>query len=442
MNLKCIVAVMLSCVLGLTGCHARRATERQAPLTVAASSSPRPFYIRDEKSLQAMVDRQQKSAIRTHAWDILRYMLSDDKNPVGNNSPFVARWDSEAWDNKCDLGLGGTVCGKQYADPNSAPCPISAEKPQAQFDPLLQEIIADEAGAPHKKTPIGLLSSVRYNKAAAKFIREHCLHRPIDIWKLSATDDPDDDAVIVKLVWAFPPPAGVPLRVWDKTLDDLPADADPTDWPSRWPFVDINMSKNAPPCGDGYSSYYYPQTQPGRLPSVPLSCFYHREYPCSLLRPYTPRRWGIEGACPSGGTFQAVLMGVHIITAEQRQWVWTTFYWTPDPATYKGYEDQPGELATERGPWRFYAMKTILSADKPAEKNGNPPVAFNPYIETFDDHPNRDNCIKCHQLAAIHELPHQGHPSMSAAKSKSTHFLWSVANNADPSARQSIQTLQ
>jgi hypothetical protein len=133
-----------------------------------------------------------------------------------------------------------------------------------------------------------------------------------------------------------------------------------------------------------------------------------------------------------------VLLGLHYTTKEIPQWVWSTFWWHDRPNDPPFGADRPSAV---KGVWQNYRMTTTYGMDTPKEKDGSPPIAFNPYIEAGLT-PDRfgsgiqANCMSCHQQAV--------HPSdlsftlrrgtidpadPTFQKKTKTDFAWSIPQN-------------
>jgi hypothetical protein len=116
---------------------------------------------------------------------------------------------------------------------------------------------------------------------------------------------------------------------------------------------------------------------------------------------------------PSGAVFR--LAALHVMTKELDHWMWTTLWWSPEPATDFG-EDRPAAIAALGGPWAHYKMCTVtaftegdpdpqggmgdgslgraLAAARAG--TGDTPWCSNPYLER--GHGNAaSTCIGCHQ---------------------------------------------
>ncbi len=105
----------------------------------------------------------------------------------------------------------------------------------------------------------------------------------------------------------------------------------------------------------------------------------------------------------------AVLVGMHVTTAEVRNWTWQTFYWSPFPSD----SSQP----TVDGPFKNFDMATAYFFDG---SNGEPHIAYNPYLEPPITGPTfmnpitmygaDSNCMTCHHSAAFPTLNGSSNP--------------------------------
>lgn len=176
--------------------------------------------------------------------------------------------------------------------------------------------------------------------------------------------------------------------------------------PSAWPdarFVDLSSARL--PCR-GY------QPPAG---AIPLSRFYHFRVRVQA------------GALKPGGI--AVLTGLHVATRETEDWIWSTFYWHPEPD--KGFgADRPADVPA---PWNQYVMQTT-------KKQGE--IVFNPYLEAGMKNGRISNCMSCHRMAALGRrmapaehcvaiIPDNA-PSFRRDKSVLTDYLWSLTKGAKP----------
>jgi len=119
----------------------------------------------------------------------------------------------------------------------------------------------------------------------------------------------------------------------------------------------------------------------------------------------------------SYGTFQ--LYAMHVVSKEVRQWVWSTFWWSPEANSNFG-EDRPRHLHNRFAGWNHYNMCTavdfvehdsnpgrhyrrshpslsrVLSAV--SKEMGTATQCANPYLEGLFA---KTNCIGCHQNSPL-----------------------------------------
>lgn len=442
-------------------------------------------YPLTHNDIQQMILHGNEDEMREHGWVTLANLVSDDGTPrQDGNSSYEAAWDSATtpWADKCALGLGGkspnckalptrnsTDC--RLVAPNQSPNKTKLETPIQQVDAASEsrELLPRVPQLPVSETPpIAFISTVRYNPQAASVIREHCLYlsegtiggQQVGIKNfVDSVDQFDPASVIVKLIWAVPDKNGH-IHVWNPALAINHTN---TGSPDSWPFVTVDTNSTSACNADQYPAFK-PNTKddpPSAEVKVPIGCFYHRQYACTLLdNDIRPSTTGSIYHCPRTQQFQAILMGVHVITAEQHDWVWNTYWWTPDPNNDPGHRNQIDAVA-QRGPWRFFAMNVAMSPNTPPDVGGKPPhIAFNPYLEGPAENSTVSNCMYCHKKAVIYsdgsrsvisELAKGSPPSCaymtpwptdcSAPPANydapyevgaiPTHFLWSLSDNLD-----------
>ena len=105
----------------------------------------------------------------------------------------------------------------------------------------------------------------------------------------------------------------------------------------------------------------------------------------------------------------AVLVGMHVTSAEVRNWTWQTFYWNPFPSD----PSQP----TVEGSFRNFDMATAYFFDG---SDGKPHIAYNPYLEPPITGPTfmnpmtmygaDSNCMTCHHAAAFPTINGSSNP--------------------------------
>jgi hypothetical protein len=115
--------------------------------------------------VQQMILRNDPKEMRAHGWAILNAQLSDEMNDHNANSAFEAAWDSNSdpWENKCTLGLGGDSALCPPIKPvSSIQCQLP--KPQSAADyltkieiPVQQTHLTDQSHNQDPQLPLHLL---------------------------------------------------------------------------------------------------------------------------------------------------------------------------------------------------------------------------------------------------------------------------------------------
>lgn len=145
----------------------------------------------------------------------------------------------------------------------------------------------------------------------------------------------------------------------------------------------------------------------------------------------------------------AVLAAIHVTTKEIDDWVWATFWWHDRPNEGPFAQNRVGSLV---GAWRNYLMDVAYDLNLPAEKDGSPKAAFDPWLEArFIDGGHGgggtvSNCMNCHNRASWPKrtdcpnrrcfLPiYRGNPDFEdtayAPGRLRTDFLWSIYDLAN-----------
>lgn len=109
-----------------------------------------------------------------------------------------------------------------------------------------------------------------------------------------------------------------------------------------------------------------------------------------------------------------LLMAMHVTGKEIPNWTWQSFWWANNPQDPQYGADRPKSIPA---PWNHYNMTVAYSMTTNGKANGQPLVAYNPYLETSlygelpkgpGPHPDSthwtgvtSNCMSCHRRAAI-----------------------------------------
>jgi hypothetical protein len=155
------------------------------------------------------------------------------------------------------------------------------------------------------------------------------------------------------------------------------------------------------------------------------------------------------------------LPALHLVTKELRDWMWITFWWSPDPDSDFG-ADRPDEITQLGGPWKNYKMCVAMAYDEAdpdprggfdgslgdalaaVHEGGGPTWCSNPYLEKGAKNA-QTNCIGCHQHAGIPTLgsdailadettfPRSGRTKLR--KAFPTDYIWSFDTNPEKLAR-------
>lgn len=105
----------------------------------------------------------------------------------------------------------------------------------------------------------------------------------------------------------------------------------------------------------------------------------------------------------------ALLMAMHVTTAEFGPWTWQSFWWSPDPAV-KAPSSVPAPYDNYDLTQAYYMLGS----------NGEPWIAMNPFLEPPDEGPIfmnptqlgvHSNCMSCHHAAAYPTLNMESNPA-------------------------------
>lgn len=415
MSSRVVPTVILLAVLAVVAAFSARLPDRhRSRLYLVAARSLMPQTVGEgqfplsEDQIHSMAQRNDRAEIRAHAWAIFKYLVASDSTSA-TASKYPAKWDTDAWIDKCTLGLASSLC--PFNTPTAPDCKSFFSEGSGSIARPVQTMTRDGKLA---QPPFSSLTSVRYNEAAASFIQAHCLATTGGITKLaldesSSPNGPNSqfssNAVIVKLIWAMP--AGSELAVWNNTM--LNDSKDPIGQPlpsggDNWPYK-VAVSSSDRPCTWGaYKTKTGTETGYDMVKdAVPLSCFYHQKFPCDQISADNAGDHFPRGAFLCQGSADVILIGMHVITAEQHEWVWSTFWWTPNPASDTAYHGDAPEWVRQRGPWQYFSMNTMLSKPTLTAPNETPQGIFNPYLEGPQQHALTSNCMFCHQMAVIRD---------------------------------------
>lgn len=350
-------------------------------------------------------ERYDVGRTRIHAWRVFAGLASEDEDQV----PVFRTWYSK------ELA---------FADKQAQP---SAGTPRWLPLERSMQFVVGRVDAVGRTLP---LVSVLFNRPAYEFIRQKRLYLKSTLEDLRphlpTIPEFPNNAVVIKAVWWPIRKDGLSvLPVWDnnpqRKVDcgvghvsgGCQIGNEYTTW-NRIVAID-------PHCGDEQpgrvvtirSFDYTTKGDPAQLyrdfkdvPVVPLSRFYYwtfgkddRERYKSVLGNFDTllQRLYEPDATPSRLFDQGdivALVGMHVMTKELHDWVWSTFWW----------HDQPnlGEYACNRpdcvqSRWSNYLMDVAVDADVPREPDQGPNITFNPWLEGGMSKGLVSNCLGCHQ---------------------------------------------
>jgi hypothetical protein len=262
---------------------------------------------------------------------------------------------------------------------------------------------------------------VIYNDPAYRWLRDRSLYEAATLDRLLKKGDrimpqmPSGSIVLKPMLWPVQQgDAYTALPLWD----DLPPSADdgqyagfevPGLW-SRAVAVTVRPRRGAGPVRvtylhgveDSLGKPIKPITYE-RAAIVGVDQFYHLRpdlramAPCDRALLDQSAYWAFKREFRQGDYL--ILIAMHVITKEQPDWTFQSFWWHDKP-DYGPYAAARPSLAPNRaaGPWRHYLMASTYGM--PERPGGDSwPIAYNPYIELAADHPIRTNCMNCHQRA-------------------------------------------
>jgi len=297
-----------------------------------------------------------------------------------------------------------------------------------------------------------LRSNVLFNAAACHHIQQLALYDPAKLEKqkndLDLANAPaqerditpfPDRSIIVKAFWLRIDQSGKSIPTPKRSFADQQACVAANNCPT----TSVKPAKANEPCN---------------LPAAPgtpvlTSCFYNV--------PVTKEnRDQITFSMTADVGDVLVLVGLHVITKEMSDWVWSTFWWSPNPSDPTYGSDRWDEQFIH-GAWRNYLMDTTLSMETPWEKEAEPSsftgtrscissdspkakIAFNPYLEgNLPNFGALSNCMNCHKQATFPRMvpeaagaPQRGYLGPDAAcfgQSLRVDYVWSLTPPAKDS---------
>ena len=368
---------MLLWALALVGCFAQTAAPPFRLWTPTEAASLRTRLNGPDPTIAAAARKD----LDRHAWNLLKLVTGKSSHPIWY-------WD---W---CTID-------EVYSD---APCPAAPVRVHRLRPKTAEDLPSIET----------VLSSSYYNPAMAKYLR-----RP-----LSGAVPERPDALKDQKI-ALPDHAGVPMLAlakalaeargpeWSGTLPVMPDDAVivkpvwfrvPCPDPGRAPTVGVYHG--TPPDGwDPDKPEHGVKISPESLNHAPCSVpveMMVRPDPAMLrlddfmyFRSKKAVNFEVIGV-PQGQIGEGdylLLMGLHVITHEQAEWVWTTFWWTETPTEVS---EQPDWVKKDKK-LRHFNMRTTVNMGEDPDKD----AISNPYIEGRAQGGSKAHCIACHRNASL-----------------------------------------
>ena len=320
-----------------------------------------------EATIAEYVKSHRVSAMRSHAWQIFGAITQPS-----HGDPSLPRW--ETWYGISEV-FGSATCLEDTDRTSNG-----YKRHELRLDPQLEVQVNDarqlarQQGL-NEENVFQPLERIRYNREACRFIKENELDKAVGtlpklyekgIRDVAQLEGPESNRmVVVKTDFVnVRDHEPVTLAMWDEHLavagvnqhDSITADT--ADGRRH-----VCVSRKRSQCPDAKVPWKSPDE------------FYnYRE----------------------GGSTE-ILVGLHFATREQANWVWATFWWhdKPDAKPYSA-----GRPRMVRSPWNHYMMNVSYDMDLPAEPDGKPHIAFNPFLEGFQPEGLTSNCMSCHRRAS------------------------------------------
>ena len=371
----------------------------------------------------------QSVPTRAFAWEQFNLFLS-----AGNGDNDWGPWST--WKTKCQLGLvlQGPNCPPQSSNPPPAAPDLGTLVMSGLEIPVQDKLFEQTLKAPFdagllagsvqsascnlaRPSPCG---AILYNAKAAGHIQKYGL-ASLDAF-ISTHPAPSSipafpaGSVIVKSVWGFLGSTTGQLSVWNYS-DDLfhmvPVDRDK----SR------HCTAQAYPIPDGNSN----------IQKIPLDCFKSVLVTAST----TPNPGSVGAGIHAVAGDHYVLLGIHILRKTEAGWVWSTFWWSNDPAGNPEWNGGRTGLANT-AKWSHYVANMTTDINGPDGKRIN---CFNPYIELRQmQNDTVSNCVLCHQFTAYKPVTNGftlGSPALDGATTPAdgtftgkakVDYLWTLAD--------------
>ena len=358
--------------------------------------------------------KRSHARLRSHAWRLLR-LVTEPVHP-GCPQPIF-----ESWPNRAAAFSGP----RQESNK-------STERPLFRSLQITQKLVLQGTPATLGRT----FSTAYFNRSTVSTLQlpARDLSKAatlIALWKkLPSSQDSiqfERSSIVVKPVWRVIPRAegAICLGVWDSEKEVRGEGGVPEKNWKRQVVV-----KHPSPLGE--VKFPVDCGSPSTTQTVPASLFYSAVLTNSDELP--------KNLAGQPGDM-LILLGLHIITKEMPDWIWSTYWWHPEPA--KSSFGADGRAKGLKAPWRNYRMDVTISE----EMRSDPfvqgfRVIFNPYLEAAlpplqpgSPGGTSSNCISCHSRAVWPRitLPLEPakvtrglQPPQFFAKRLKLDFLWSL----------------
>jgi hypothetical protein len=364
-------------------------------------------YPTSPEKLADMKNLDKTADLRNHAWALFAGLTASTGSKKGPVEPIWTTWftQSEAF------GKGCSELSEKRTSPRfefQLPMEIVANfEARGRSEDNVQKAL-DEAVAFFSSPITGALrSAVLYNKTACEHIfnnqlfDSNKLNKELNAFKISAAppeemeiDQFPQGSIVVKSSWLRIDAGGATVCLW------RPADAAASSkcQPLGMHELPVRPVDSSVPC----------EILPNQ--PIPTSCFYN--IPVTHLNMAELSR---SMTVQPGDVL--ILVGLHVITKEVADWVWSTFWWQTGPDAQGIAIDHPRNLFDF--PWNNYAMDVTLSMETPHEKQSvsiivsgkchprgtpNAKICFNPYLEGNLTNGQYSNCMNCHKQATFPRL--------------------------------------
>ncbi|WP_299681019.1 hypothetical protein [uncultured Tenacibaculum sp.] len=362
-------------------------------------------YPTDSVTINKWVADNDLRSMYKHSWDVWKHLTTS----VGHNKLRYQTWASPT-----------QIINKLNNPTKNEKTETLFEKPH-QFSHHNPEFVADD---------LSIVVTVGYNKASEKYAIDNKIFYLSSLKKMqtgpySRIPDFPSDAINIKPVYK--------IITKDKVKDDIytmsawngPKSYDDGYPQSKWKsciHVNVKDKKNNP---SGRLDYSCDSINANN--TFYLDDFIHFKISAKQAASYNQQIKNPDTQAKEGDI--ALLVAMHVTTKEIKRWTWQTYWWSPTPLNPRN--PSSNAIASSKngiqleGAATHYAMAVAYSMITPSQpyingKNeGDPLIAFNPYLEAHFGRFGSDsyvmnngnkidtnlgvdsNCMSCHIVAAI-----------------------------------------